>query len=74
MAEVKYLYDYPENRMISRGFRFAEFVAIQKATGYSLNYIRKWCYGIRRNEKIMEAAKKMQQVVELRESILNDLN
>jgi len=56
-GKVKYVYDYPENRAIAAHLTTDDKIFIAMRTGYTTSYIRYWCVGKRKNEKIRDLAK-----------------
>lgn len=55
-TKVKYNYDYPENRAIADGLTTREKSMIAEKSGYSIETVRKWCEGKRRNTTIKKLA------------------
>ncbi|GEM_PF-2318054 len=58
-GKVKYLYDYPENRRVSQYLTAEDKQLISFKTGFSMNYVRNWCQGTRKNKRIEEWAMKI---------------
>lgn len=61
-TNVKYSYDYPENRTISKDFTAEDKLFIHRTTGFSLGYIRQWCKGERKSSRIMEVAREIARI------------
>jgi len=61
-GKVKYVYDYPENREVSKTFSYMDKLLISQKTGFSLNYIWYWCKGKRKNRRIEELARKIMRL------------
>lgn len=54
-----YTYDYPTNREIAKDLVYGDRQTIANHTGFSRKYIDQWCAGIRRSQKIEQAAKQL---------------
>jgi len=59
-TKVKYNYDYPENRAIAKDLSASDMRMIHEKSGYSMETVRKWCEGKRRNETIEKLASLIQ--------------
>jgi len=62
MKKVKYIYDYPINRDISKHLSSEDKLMIAEKTGYTIRYIRYWCMGTRRNKEIEKYARLLMKV------------
>ena len=61
-SNVKYVYDYPDQREIAKDLYTDDKAVIAEKLGYSMKYVSSWCYGKRRNAAIMEMALKFQKI------------
>ena len=60
MTVVKYIYDYPPNRILGRKLHNGDFQLIAEKTGYSRDYvIRVLRQGSRTNDQILKTAKRL---------------
>jgi len=62
MAKVKYIYDYPANRDVSKHLGPGDRAQIAFRSGYTVNYVREWCRGTRRNKRIEEWARRIMKM------------
>jgi len=72
-AKVKYIYDYPENREVSKNLTAEDKVYISSRTGFSLEYIRQWCKGKRRNRRIEALALHISRINKVKKRRLEQL-
>lgn len=61
-TNVKYSYDYPENRSVSEHIKADDKTYICFKTGFSLRYVNMWCKGQRKNRRIMEMAREIARI------------
>jgi hypothetical protein len=59
MIKVKYVYDYPENREVSKHLSKEDRALIITRTGFSYKYVNDWCRGTRKNRRIEEWARRI---------------
>jgi hypothetical protein len=57
LKKVKYIYDYPENREVSKGLQPCDKKLIQEKTGFTRTYVDYWCRGKRKNAEIDRIAR-----------------
>lgn len=59
---VKYDYDYPINRDVSKHLTVQDKQLISVRTGFSQEYVRLWCLGKRRSRPIEEFARRIMKI------------
>jgi hypothetical protein len=59
---VKYVYDYPANREVSKHLDPRDKQLIAAKTGFSLQYIQYWCRGKRRSRRIDDLARQIMRL------------
>lgn len=62
MSKVKYIYDYPDNREVSKHLGAGDRAQIAYRSGYTVNYVREWCRGTRKNGRIEEWARRIMKL------------
>ena len=73
IAKVKYIYDYPANREVSRWLNAEDKLQISFRTGYSQQYVRQWCRGERRSRPIEEWARRIARLNQAKQRKLDRL-
>jgi len=58
----KYVYDYPAQREIAKYIFLDDKAVIAQKLGFSMEYIRLWCQGLRKNDDIMALATRLSQI------------
>lgn len=58
-GKVKYVYDYPDNREVSKHLSLSDKQMISFRTGFSMRYVNQWCQGSRRSRRIEEMARNL---------------
>ena len=60
MTVVKYIYDYPKNRILGRHLHNGDLHLIAEKTGYTRDYVQRVLkQGSRTNDQILKTAKRL---------------
>ena len=68
-----YIYDYPENRKVSRHLTIDDKHLISARTGFSYSYVSGWCRGERRSRPIEEWARRIARLNQAKQRKLEKL-
>jgi hypothetical protein len=74
MTKVKYFYDYPINRDVSKHLTPTDKQFISERTGFSKEYVRLWCIGRRKSRPIDELARKVMKLNIAKQRKLNNIS
>ena len=61
-AKVKYVYDYPANRVVAQHLTSEDKNTIALRTGFTTKYVRQWCQGVRRSRPLEEWARRIMKL------------